>query len=122
MAKFKRTKVGSILKGKQEEGPDGKPLFVKKPKMIQAKDENGKLLFEDVPVIKPDSLKVYGNHTLLDGQYLNLESKAQQLANLEKGVASGKLTGDVVEKIRERINKTPDFVRFDVIKLEKGDD
>ena len=103
MAKYKRTKIGSILKGKQVEGEDGKPLF-----------KDGK------PVMKPDSFKVFGNHTLLDGQYLNLESKADQLRNLEKGIASGKLTGDVIEKIRERLNKIPDFVRFEVIKLDSN--
>lgn len=102
MAKWTRTKVGSILKGKQEEGEDGKPLF-----------KDGK------PVMKPDSFKVYGNHTLLDGQYLNLESKAEALKNLEKGIANGKLSADVAAKIRERIDKTPDFVRFDVVKLTK---
>lgn len=101
MAKWTRTKVGSIVKGKQEVDEDGKPLF-----------KDGK------PVMKPDSFKVYGNHTLLDGQYLNLESKADQLRNLEKGIASGKLTGDIVEKIRDRLNKIPDFVRFEVIKLD----
>jgi hypothetical protein len=104
MAKYKRTKVGSILKGKQEEGEDGKPLF-----------KDGK------PVMRPDSFKVYGNHVLTDGQYLNLESKAEALKNLEKGIASGKLNGDTAKQIRERIEKTPDFVRFDVIKLEKQD-
>ena len=104
MAKYKRTKIGSIVKGKQET------------------DTNGELLFKDgKPVMKADSLKVYGNHTLLDGQYLNLENKAEQLKNLEKGIASGKLKGDVAKQIRERIEKTPDFVRFDVIKLEKQD-
>ena len=105
MAKFKRTKVGSILRGKQEVDEKGKPVF-----------KDGK------PVMKPDSFKVYGNHSLLDGQYLNLESKTDQLKNLEKGIASGKLSGDVVDKIRERIEKMPDFVRFDVIKLEKNDE
>lgn len=104
MAKWTRVKVGSILKGKQEEGEDGKPLF-----------KDGK------PVMKQDSFKVYGNHTLLDGQYLNLESKKDQLANLEKGIATGKLSGDVAAQIRARIEKTPDFVRFDVVKLSKED-
>lgn len=104
MAKWTRTKVGSIVKGKQEVGDDGKPLF-----------KDGK------PVMKPDSFKVYGNHTLLDGQYLNLETKKDQLANLEKGIAAGKLTGDVAAQIRARIEKTPDFVRFDVVKLSKED-
>lgn len=105
MAKWSRKKVGSIVKGKQEEDDNGKPLF-----------KDGK------PVMKADYFKVYGNHTLLDGEFLNLESKKDQLANYEKGVASGKLTGDVAEKIKARIEKTPDYVRFDVVKLSKNEE
>jgi hypothetical protein len=105
MAKYKRQKVGSIIKGRQEEGEDGKPLF-----------KDGK------PVMKPDSFKVFGNHSLLDGTYLNLESKDQQLKNLAKGKASGKLSGELLTKIEERINKIPDFVRFEVYKVDKNED
>lgn len=105
MAKYKRIKVGSIVKGKQEEGEDGKPLVV-----------DGK------PVMKPDSIKIYGNHTLLDGQYLNLESKDTQRKNALKGEASGKLKGDVLKSIKERIEKIPDFVRFEIYKVEKTEE
>lgn len=105
MAKFKRIKVGSIIKGRQEEGEDGKPLVV-----------DGK------PVMKPDSIKIYGNHTFLDGQYLNLESKETQRKNAAKGEASGKLKGEVLASIKARIEKIPDFVRFEVYKVEKNDE
>lgn len=66
---------------------------------------------------KPDYLKVYGDHVIKDGQYLNLESKAQQLANLEQALANKKLSADVVEAMKAKVNKIPDFVRFEVVTL-----
>lgn len=103
MAKYKRTKIGSIIKGRQEVGEDDQPLV-----------RDGK------PVMKPDSFKVYGNHTLVDGEYLNLESKDTQLKNVAKGELSGKLKGEVLTKIKERVNNIPDFVRFEVFRTTKN--
>lgn len=68
---------------------------------------------------KPDYIKVNGAHVLKDGQFLNLESKATQLASLDDAVKAGKLSGDVAEAARERINKIPDFVRFQIVAVEK---
>lgn len=68
---------------------------------------------------KPDYIKVRGTHVLNDGQFLNLESKAQQLASLEAAVAAKKLPEEVAKGVRERINKIPDFVRFEIIAIEK---
>lgn len=78
---------------------------------------------------KPDYLKLRADmkDTLLKavagmgekGLALRLESKKQQLESLEGAVAAGKLSGDNAEKARERINKIPDFVRFEVILLEE---
>jgi hypothetical protein len=88
MAKWKRSVIGSIVKGK-----DG----------------------------KPDYLKVSKDVVLKEGDYLNLESKAAQLKSLEEAEANGKLGGDMLESIREKVNKMPDFVRFHVVRLEKQD-
>ena len=52
-----------------------------------------------------------------DGKIYKLESKKQQLDSLSKAHSEGKLTGDIVESIRERIEKIPDFVRFEIIEL-----
>jgi len=68
---------------------------------------------------KPDYIKVRGAHVLKDGQFLNLESKAQQLANLDAAVAANKMSNETATKIKERVNKIPDFVRFEVITLEE---
>ena len=66
---------------------------------------------------KPDYIKVRGEHILRDGDFLNLESKASQLASLEKGIESGKISEDFAEKIRERLERIPDFVRFEITKF-----
>lgn len=68
---------------------------------------------------KGDYLKVTGTHVLKNGQYLNLESKASQLASLDSAVADGKISGDNAAAARERISKIPDFVRFQVVAVEK---
>lgn len=68
---------------------------------------------------KPDYIKVNGAHVLKDGQYLNLESKTFQLASLEEAIKAGKLSGDMANSARERINKIPDFVRFQIVSVEK---
>lgn len=66
---------------------------------------------------KPPYIKIREAISLNAGDFLRLESKKTQLDALEAAAASGKLTGDIVESIRERINKMPDFVLFDVVQL-----
>jgi len=68
---------------------------------------------------KADYLKVSKDIVLKQGDYLNLESKAAQLKNLEEAVANGKLQEEVADKVRETVNSIPDFVRFQVVRLEK---
>lgn len=56
-----------------------------------------------------------------DGKIYSLESKASQLKSLEEAVSNGKLSGDVAESIRERINKIPDWVRFELVEYVAKD-
>ena len=91
MAKYTRTTVGSIIKGKE-----GKADYFLVNKSLKE------------PVV------------LQAGDILNLESKTAQLASLEAAVSSGKLQPEYGDKARERINKIPDFVRFDVIMAKKN--
>lgn len=49
------------------------------------------------------------------GQYLQVESKAFQLASLKRAVDAGKLTGENASKAEERINKIPDYVLGELI-------
>lgn len=52
-----------------------------------------------------------------DGKTYRLESAAYQLKSLEDAVAAGKLSEDIADKVRERIQKIPEFVRFELVEL-----
>lgn len=67
---------------------------------------------------KPDYIKVRDDMTLRKGQILRLESKKYQLDSLQNAVSSGKLSGELGDKIRERIEKIPDWVRFEIVAVE----
>lgn len=68
---------------------------------------------------KPDYIKIKENITLAEGQTLSLESKKFQLERLETAFTEGKLTEEMYGQIRARLEKTPDFVRFDIVLLER---
>jgi hypothetical protein len=70
--------------------------------------------YEKVPEF---SLKIEQDITLKAGTYLNLENKAFKLASLEANKA--KMSEENYEKALERINKTPDWVFFEVVQLKK---
>lgn len=69
---------------------------------------------------KPDYITVANDIVLKKGQYLNLESKNFQLKGIEQAVADGKMSADVGQSASERINKIPDFVRFQIVLVEKN--
>lgn len=69
------------------------------------------------PDVKEFSLKIEQDITLKAGTYLNLENKAFKLASLEAN--KGKMSEENYEKALERINKHPDFVFFEVVKVSK---
>jgi hypothetical protein len=50
-------------------------------------------------------------------KYYRLESPKYQLDSLEKAVSEGKLSEDLAQKVRDRISKIPDFVRFELVEL-----
>lgn len=95
MANYKRSVVGSIVKHKKAKDADYDPL--KHPDYIQ--------LPKDV---------------VLKKGYLNLESKAYQLRGIEDAVARGVMTAENGEKAKERISQIPDFVRFQIVSVEKN--
>lgn len=78
------------------------------------KKDKEKQRFPHVPEF---SLKVEQDVTLKAGSYLNLENKAFKLASLEAN--KDKMSEESYEKALERINKHPDFVFFEVIKLDR---
>lgn len=67
---------------------------------------------------KPAYIKIRDSVSLEKNQILRLESKKFQLESLEAAVASGKVTEDLGEVIKERLNKIPDWVMFEVVVLE----
>lgn len=70
-------------------------------------------------VSQPDYIKITEDIVLKKGDILNLESKKSKLASLDKNIENGKLSGDLADKIREVIEKMPDFVRFEIVKVTK---
>lgn len=69
------------------------------------------------PGVKEFSLKIEQDITLKAGTYLNLENKAYKLASLEAN--KEKMSEEAYEKAKERIEKIPEFVFFEVIQLTK---
>lgn len=67
---------------------------------------------------KPPYIKVNKDAVLKSGQYLNLENKQYQLDSLSKAVAEGKVKEETAEQVKERIEKMPDFVLFEVTSYE----
>jgi len=96
MAKWSRTKVGEVIKGKVE------------------KDAEGNVIKRD-----PDYIKVYQDVVLKKGDYLNLETKDEQIKSVNKAKENGKLDEEMTNKILERLNKIPDFVRFEIVQVKK---
>jgi glycerate-2-kinase len=100
MAKTKRTTVASICKPKET----GKPDYLK---------------------IRGETREVFAKALLAadpaKGMSLKLESKQFQLQSLEDAVTAGKLSSEMASKVKERINKIPEYVRFEVILLSDAE-
>jgi hypothetical protein len=67
--------------------------------------------------VKEFSVKITEDINLKAGEYLNLENKAFKLASLEAG--REKMSLENYEKALERINKMPDYVFFEIVKITK---
>ena len=60
-------------------------------------------------------IKISEDVVLKKGQYVNLESVADQIEGLQRAMEAGKLSEDYVQKQIERLEKTPDFVAFHLV-------
>lgn len=67
-----------------------------------------------------DYIKIRDDVSFKKGDTLQLESAQSQLASLERAVSDGKLSEEVAEKVRDRIQKIPDWVRFEIVQVSKG--
>lgn len=54
---------------------------------------------------------------LKPGQYINLESKADQLAGLKAALAAGKISPENAEKAQARIEKIADWVVAELVMI-----
>jgi hypothetical protein len=98
MAKYNRKRVGTILKSKD-------------------KDKGDYIKFD--PYTQESLLKAVAGMDKEKGLFLSLESQKQQLEGLNAAEAAGKISAENATKARERINKIPSFVRFEIILLEE---
>ena len=80
-------------------------------------------LYKSQNADKSDYIKVSSNLkepiTLKAGDYIQFETKAFQLKSLQAAVAAGRLSEENGEKAKERIEKTPEFVRGELILVIK---
>lgn len=53
------------------------------------------------------------------GDMVRVENKKFQLTSLEAAVQAGKLSGEIAEKARERINDIPEFVLGELVILRE---
>jgi hypothetical protein len=70
---------------------------------------------------KPDYIKVDNDVTLKKGEFLELESAKTMLAKADELENLGKITPEIADKIRERAEKIPSFVRFEITLVRKED-
>lgn len=56
------------------------------------------------------------------GDIINLESADEQMASLQEAVVGGKISEDFAQKIKERIEKIPDWVRFELVHISKNEE
>jgi hypothetical protein len=95
--KYNRVNVGSVIKNKDKEQLDYIKINPKaKEALINALQNMGE-----------------------GGLYLNLESKESQLAGIELAVENNKLSPENAAKARERVEQMPDFVRFQIVLVQK---
>lgn len=88
----KRRVVGSVYKAKANE--DGSPKKNSTP-----------------------YIKIRETVTLHEGDIIRLESKKSQLESLEAAVKANKVQADYAEQVKERINKMPDYVLFELVQF-----
>lgn len=91
-----RRQVGSVMKQRDEK--------------LRFTDEAGKKIPEFY-------IKITEDINLKKGDFLNLENKKVKLASLEAN--RDKMSTEVYEAALERIEKMPDFVQFELIRVTK---
>ncbi len=94
---MKRLVLGSVYKSKPDDAGNPQPDYVK--------------LRGDM---KAQFLKLIATMDEKKGLSLKLENKTKQLEGVAKAELSGKLKPEWAAQARERIEKIPDYVRFEM--------
>ena len=68
---------------------------------------------------KAPYIKFKTDVSFTNGSMVRVENKKFQLTSLESAVSAGKLSGEIAEKAKERINKIPDFVLGELVILRE---
>lgn len=76
-------------------------------------------IVKDKDPTKPDYVKINEDIVLKKGQCLNLESKKSQIASIGEAVKAGRMTSETAAAILENVNKMPEFVRFNIVRITK---
>ena len=100
MANYKRLDVGSVVKADREKDPNAMD-YIK----INSRAKEALI----------NALQNMGEK----GLYLNLESKESKLVSIENAVENNKLSPENAAKARERAEAMPDFVRFNIVLVQK---
>lgn len=64
-------------------------------------------------------IKIDNDVVLKKGDFLNLDNKKSRLQGIEISEANGKLSSEVAQKLREQVEKMPDFVLFEITLVTK---
>ena len=65
------------------------------------------------------NIQISKDIALKKGDYLSLESKSSKIKGIKAGLESGKLSEEFGNKLLEEAEKIPEFVRFEIIKVNK---
>lgn len=68
---------------------------------------------------KAPYIKFKNDITFTKGDMVRVENKKFQLTSLDAAVQAGKLSGEIAEKARERINDIPEFVLGELVILRE---
>lgn len=68
---------------------------------------------------KAPYIKFKADVSFKEGDYVSLENKKFRLSSLEQTLAAGKISEETAAKIRENIEKMPDFVIAEVVQVSR---
>lgn len=68
---------------------------------------------------KPDYIKFKTDVSFKAGDCISVETKSYKLVSLENAYKKGYLNQEMLERLKEKVEKMPEFVRADLVKVTK---